>query len=176
MVAVTIGKRNYYSYHSNSYKEDKILHPKHASYTFHLPLIKLSWLDKYWAIKKCCNLKKAHFEKKHPRELPKWDSGLHSELEGSWFTCHWYTQQGHGNKPCCKAPGSGTDSALINIDMSEATSLSVTQNWPWSSQITDRQNNLHYMTAFFNFALKMETARYLDRLVWNNALLEVFNV
>lgn len=60
-------------------------------------------------------------------------------------------------------PADGTDSALINIDMIEATSLSVTQNWPWSSQITDRQNNLHYMTAFFNFPLKMETTRYLGQ-------------
>ena len=32
-------------------KEDKILHRKHESYIFKLPLIKLSWLDKFYARK-----------------------------------------------------------------------------------------------------------------------------
>ena len=47
MVAMEMGKRHYFDYQSNSCKEDKIFHQKHQSYTFKLPLIKLSWLDKY---------------------------------------------------------------------------------------------------------------------------------
>ena len=42
-------KRHYLSYQSKSCKKDKILHGKHVSYTFKLPLIKLSWLDKFKA-------------------------------------------------------------------------------------------------------------------------------
>ena len=42
------GKRRlYFSYHSNSCKEDKAFNQKHESYPFKLRLIKLSWLDKY---------------------------------------------------------------------------------------------------------------------------------
>ena len=42
-------KRHYLSYQSKSCKKDKILHGKHVSYTFKLPLIKLSWLDRFKA-------------------------------------------------------------------------------------------------------------------------------
>ena len=34
-------KGHYLSYHSKSYKEEKILHQRHESYKFELPLIKL---------------------------------------------------------------------------------------------------------------------------------------
>ena len=48
MVATEIVKSYYFSYQSNSCKEDEIFydeifHQKHESYTFELPLIKLSW-------------------------------------------------------------------------------------------------------------------------------------
>ena len=41
MFAMEIRKLHYYSYHSNSCKEEKILHQKHESFTLKLPLIKL---------------------------------------------------------------------------------------------------------------------------------------
>ena len=47
MFAMEIRKLHYYSYHSNSCKEEKILHQKHESFTLKLPLIKLRWLDQY---------------------------------------------------------------------------------------------------------------------------------
>ena len=50
-------KRHYFSYHSESRKEEKILHQRHEFYTLELPLIKLGE-NKY------CNLKIVHFEKK----------------------------------------------------------------------------------------------------------------
>ena len=42
-------KRYYFSYHRNSCKEDKILHQNHDFFTFKVPLIKLSWLNKFKA-------------------------------------------------------------------------------------------------------------------------------
>ena len=43
MVAMEMGKkRDYFSYHSNSCKGETILHQKHESFTFELPLKKLS--------------------------------------------------------------------------------------------------------------------------------------
>ena len=48
MLAIEIEKkRDYFRYHSNSCKEEKILHQKHKSFTFELSLTKLSWLEKY---------------------------------------------------------------------------------------------------------------------------------
>ena len=46
-VAMKLGKEYYFSYHSRSCKEGKILHQRHEFYTFELPLIKLNQLDKY---------------------------------------------------------------------------------------------------------------------------------
>ena len=44
------GKRNYFSFDKNSYKEDKILHQKQESFTFELTLIPLYQLNciVYW--------------------------------------------------------------------------------------------------------------------------------
>ena len=42
MIPMEREKRHYFSYHSDSCKNDKILHQKHESFTFELPLIKLS--------------------------------------------------------------------------------------------------------------------------------------
>ena len=52
MFAMEMGKNNYFSYHSNSSKGENILHQKHESFTFELPLIKFSWPEKYKAKKK----------------------------------------------------------------------------------------------------------------------------
>ena len=51
VVATEMGKRHYFSYLGSSCKENEIFNEKHESYTFELPLIKLSWLDKYKARK-----------------------------------------------------------------------------------------------------------------------------
>ena len=45
MVATEMGKKHYFSYHSNNCKE-KILYQNQESYNFELPLIKLSSLGK----------------------------------------------------------------------------------------------------------------------------------
>ena len=49
VVAMEIGKRQIFSYHSNGWEEKKILYQKHEPYRYKLPLEILSWLDKYWA-------------------------------------------------------------------------------------------------------------------------------
>ena len=41
MVAIEIEKKHYFSYHSNSCKEDKIFYQKQESYTIDPALIKL---------------------------------------------------------------------------------------------------------------------------------------
>ena len=64
MVTVGIRKRHYFIYHSDSCREDKILHQKHESYTFELLLIKLSWLDKSKTKGKVLTLQKGTFWKK----------------------------------------------------------------------------------------------------------------
>ena len=46
MVSMEILKEHFI-YNSNSYKKEKIFHQKLESFTFELPLINLSWLDKY---------------------------------------------------------------------------------------------------------------------------------
>ena len=64
MAAVEIGKkRHHFNYHGNSCKEDTILHQKHSSFTFKLPIIELSWLDMYKATKTVAT-SKVHFKKK----------------------------------------------------------------------------------------------------------------
>ena len=47
VVAMEIGKRQIFSYHSNGWEEKKILYQKHEPYRYKLPLEILSWLDKY---------------------------------------------------------------------------------------------------------------------------------
>ena len=42
MVAMKMGIKHYFNYHRNRYKEEKILHQKHKSFTFDLPQIKLN--------------------------------------------------------------------------------------------------------------------------------------
>ena len=48
----------------NSCKEDNILHEKHEPFTFELPLMKLSWLERYKATKKVAILKRYIFSKR----------------------------------------------------------------------------------------------------------------
>ena len=70
MVAMEMGKRHYFSYHSNSYKEEKIFHQKYESFTFELPLIKLSWPDKYHARKNVVTSKIYILRKKVQKQKP----------------------------------------------------------------------------------------------------------
>ena len=62
MIAMERGKRHCLCYHSNSCKDDKILHQNHECFTFELLLIKLNWWIGTKGKKKCCKLKKVHFE------------------------------------------------------------------------------------------------------------------
>ena len=57
-------KRDHHSYHSSSCKEEDILHQKHKSFTFELPLIKLSWLEKYKVTKNIAISKRYIFSKR----------------------------------------------------------------------------------------------------------------
>ena len=63
MFALEMLKKRYFSY-SNSCKEDRVSHQKHESFTFELPLIKLSGLDKYKAAKNIDNSKRYIFSKR----------------------------------------------------------------------------------------------------------------
>ena len=52
MVPMETGKRHILSHTSNDYKEEKMLHQKHESYRFELPLKKIvSWLEKCYSTK-----------------------------------------------------------------------------------------------------------------------------
>ena len=72
MFAMEMGKNNYFSYHSNSSKEENILLQKHESFTLELPLIKFSWSEKYKAKKKKKNalISKKYIFSKRVRKGP----------------------------------------------------------------------------------------------------------
>ena len=59
-----MGKRHYFSYHSNSCKEDKIFYQKHESFTFEIPLTKLSWLDTCNTTENVATSKRYNFTKR----------------------------------------------------------------------------------------------------------------
>ena len=48
-------------------KRKKILDQKHGTYTFELPLIQFSWLDKYWARQNVATSKRYILIKKVPK-------------------------------------------------------------------------------------------------------------
>ena len=52
------GKRTIFHYHSKGWKQGKMFHQRHESYTFELQLIKLSFLDKHQARKNVASLKR----------------------------------------------------------------------------------------------------------------------
>ena len=53
-------KRDYFSYYSNSSKEENLLHQKHESFTFELPLTELT--GKVQGNKNSCNIEKVYFQ------------------------------------------------------------------------------------------------------------------
>ena len=47
IVAIEIGKRQFFHYLSNGFSEEKNLHQKYEAYRYKISLKILSWLDKY---------------------------------------------------------------------------------------------------------------------------------
>ena len=83
MVAMEIEKKHYFSYHSNSCKEDKIFYQKTGILYIWPSTDKIEMTTLVLDEKKCCNPNKVHFGKK----CPKCNKilAIHGYLSQFWF-------------------------------------------------------------------------------------------